>query len=204
MALCAALFAAVNLSAQTSGSWLDRLASTPSNGGPVSTKSVEVGRWNAPGSAIASPPTGPESRDSLLRRCGAGTAKASSAAAVALGKAGWIPFLHLDRQIARDAVEVLGGMAAASPGCEPTVFNLFVFVGNQFVGTLSPTSMMPNRDGVAGAVRLTGSDALTAEFARYAPNDPECCPSSRLRVGYRIDRAAGRPALVATEARQIR
>ena len=37
------------------------------------------------------------------------------------------PFLHFDQVIARDDIEVIGGMtASAIPGCEATVFNLFV------------------------------------------------------------------------------
>ena len=66
----------------------------------------------------------------------------ASAAAQAVRSAGWVPFLHFDRAIARDDIEVLGGMTAAtSPGCEPTMFNLFVFVGGTFAGTISPIVM---------------------------------------------------------------
>lgn len=160
--------------------------------------------WHQPGASIPSPTGGPEARGALLRRCGAPGAKVTATASTALGKAGWVPFLHLDQPLQRDAVEVIGGMSAASPGCEPNTFNLFVFVGGAFAGTLSPAPMTPARDGVVGAVRLAGPDALSAEFARYTSADAECCPSSRVRVSYRIDRAGGRPSVVATEARQIR
>jgi hypothetical protein len=64
--------------------------------------------------------------------------------------------------------------------------------------------MTAARDGVAGAVRITAADAVAAEFARYNPQDAECCPTSRVRVLYRIDRMGDRAAIVATEARQIR
>jgi hypothetical protein len=160
--------------------------------------------WHTPGTVLLSPAAGSESRDSLLRRCGTQGAKVSAAAAAALGKAAWVPFLHLDRQIIRDDVEVVGGMSAASPGCEATTFNLFVFAGGVFAGTLSPVPMTAARDGVVGAVRMAATDTLTAEFARYAPADPECCPSSRVRVSYRIERSGGRPAIVPVEARPIR
>ena len=79
-------------------------------------------------------------------------------------------------------------MTGATPGCEPLYFNLFVFVGGVFAGTVSPVMMAPTRDGAAGAVRITGADTLTVEFARYMPGDSECCPSSRVRVSYRIER----------------
>ena len=95
-------------------------------------------------------------------------------------------------------------MSAASAGCEASVFNLFVFAAGSYAGTIAPTSMTTARDGVVGAVRLTGADALTAEFARYTPKDTDCCPSSRVRVTYRIERSGGRPVLVATDIRQIR
>jgi hypothetical protein len=124
--------------------------------------------------------------------------------AATLRAAGWVPFLHFDQAISRNDVEVLGGMTAASPGCEPTMFNLFVFVAGRLAGTLSPVAMAQNRDGVSGSVRITGDDSLIAEFARYTVTDSECCPSSRVRVSYRIDRGGSRAVLVATEVRRIR
>ena len=58
----------------------------------------------------------------------------------------------------------------------------------------------------AGTILIDGEDhgSLTAEFARYAPADAECCPSSRVRVTYRIERSGSRPVLIATESRAIR
>jgi hypothetical protein len=64
--------------------------------------------------------------------------------------------------------------------------------------------MTPSRDRAAGAVRITGADTFTVEFARYMPDDAECCPSSRERVSYRIDKSGAGPTLVQTDARQIR
>ena len=117
---------------------------------------------------------------------------------------GWLPFLHVDRRVTRDDVEVIGGMATAGPGCEPTAFNLFVFVGGRFAGTLSPSSMRTSRDGVAGSVRLTGQDAIVAEFARYTAADSECCPSSIVRVSYRVNRAGPAAVVEALDASRVR
>ena len=64
--------------------------------------------------------------------------------------------------------------------------------------------MKPSRDGAAGAVRITGDDTMTVEFARYMPGDAECCPSSRVRVSYRIEKTGAGPTLVATDTRQVR
>jgi hypothetical protein len=95
-------------------------------------------------------------------------------------------------------------MAAAGPACEPTAFNLFVFVGGRFAGALSPSAMATARDGVAGAVRLASADSLTAEFARFTAADSECCPSSVVRVSYRIVKSGPGPVLEAVEVRKVR
>jgi hypothetical protein len=115
-----------------------------------------------------------------------------------------VPYLHLDQAIARSGIEVVGGMTAASPGCEPERFNLFVFVDGTFAGTLSRAAMTPSRDRVAGAVRITGGDTLTVEFARFMPGDADCCPSSRERVSYRIEKTGAGATLIATDTRQLR
>jgi hypothetical protein len=139
----------------------------------------------------------------LEKRCG--TPKSASPESLAvLRRSRWVPFLHLDQAIARDGIEVVGGMSAATPGCTPELFNLFVFVGGAYAGTVSPTAMTPSRDGVAGPVRIIGADTITVEFARYQPGDSECCPSSRERVSYRIEKAGAGPTLVATDTRQLR
>ena len=65
-------------------------------------------------------------------------------------------------------------------------------------------TMTRNRDGDVGAVRISGDDSLIADFARYTPTDTECCPSSRVRVSYRIEKGSGRPVLVAVDARRVR
>lgn len=160
-------------------------------------------KWNAAGAAVPAPPASPETRASLSRRCASFVAT-DGAAATAIARAGWTPFRHLDRQITRDDVEVVGGATAATPDCQPAVFNLFVFVGDRFAGTLSPSTMSLGRDGAAGAVRLAGPDTITAEFARYTPADTECCPSSVVRATYRIYRTGPAPVLEAVETRKVR
>jgi hypothetical protein len=180
------LFLAAALAAQ-SGSWLDR----------------PMVKWNAAGAVIPAPPASPEARPALSRRCASLVASGSAVDAL-VTRAGWVPFLHLDRRITREDVEVVGGMAVAGPACDPTVFNLFVFVGGRFAGTLSPTPMSTSRDGAAGSVRLTGADAMTTEFARYTAADSECCPSSVVRVSYRLNRAGAAAVLEAVEARRVR
>ena len=156
--------------------------------------------------AQTSVPTSPltaEAYIALEKRCATPTS-ASPASIAALRRVRWVPFLHLDQTIARNGIEVIGGMTAATPGCAPERFNLFVFVNGSFAGTVAPAAMTPSRDGVAGAVRVTGADTITVEFARYLPSDSECCPSSRERVSYRIETTGAGPTLVATSTRQVR
>lgn len=182
-----AMLHGVSLPAQSSASWLDR---------PLLP-------WNEVAAGLAAPERSEERPETLEARCGV-TALAASGPAAMLRAAGWTPFLHLDQSIARGDVEVIGGMSGAGSNCAPTAFNLFVFVDGRFAGTLSPATMVPGRDGAAGAVRLTGADTLTAEFARFGPSDPECCPSSRVRVSYRIDKGGVRALIVPVDVRQLR
>ncbi|HEX5110516.1 MAG TPA: LppP/LprE family lipoprotein [Vicinamibacterales bacterium] len=177
-------------------------ASSPRAQSPAGWLDSPLAQWNQSVATLPAPSTGAESPSALACRCGSNAAKGPSADAVS--KAGWVPFLHQDRPLVRDDLEVLGGMSSASAGCEASVFNLFVFAAGRYAGTIAPAAMTTARDGAVGTVRFTGADALTAEFARYTPGDTECCPSSRVRVTYRIDRSGGRPVLVATETRPIR
>jgi hypothetical protein len=140
---------------------------------------------------------------SLEKRCGVPKA-ASPASIAALRRSRWVPFLHLDQVIASQGIEVVGGMTAATPGCVAESFNLFVFVDGVFAGAVSRGAMSPSRDGAAGAVRIIGTDTLSVEFARYLPGDAECCPSSRERALYRIEKTGVGPALVAAGTRQVR
>jgi hypothetical protein len=175
------------LSAQLATAWLDR----------------PLAGWNQPKGNVPASRIAADSEATLERRCSA-PKSASPGAVDAVRKARWVPYLHLDQTIASNYIEVIGGMTGATAGCEPLYFNLFVFVGGVFAGTVSPALMAPSRDSAAGAVRITGPDTLTVEFARFMPGDAECCPSSRVRVSYRIDRAGAGPALVPTEISQIR
>ena len=175
------------LSAQLAAGWLDR----------------PMAGWNQPASPVPTSRIEANSQGSLERRCSA-PPTASASAVDAVRKARWVPYLHLDRAIVGNDIEVIGGMTGATQECQPLYYNLFVFVGGRFAGTVSPAMMAPSRDGAAGAVRITGPDALTVEFARFMSGDAECCPSSRLRVTYRIDKSGAGPTLVPTEVAQIR
>lgn len=88
--------------------------------------------------------------------------------------------------------------------CRPMDFNVFVFVGGQLAGTLSPLLMMSRGDGAIGAVRLAPDDTIAAEFARYADRDALCCPSGRVTVRYHIDRNGPLAVVVPVSMRATR
>jgi hypothetical protein len=109
-----------------------------------------------------------------------------------------------DRQLVQRDVELIGGLAGVDGMCRPSAFNIFVFVGGTFAGTLSPADMYSRTDGsIGGAIRLADDD-IAAEFARYADTDALCCPSGRVTVRYRIDRKVSPPVVVPVNARVTR
>jgi hypothetical protein len=66
--------------------------------------------------------------------------------------------------------------------CRPRQYQGFVFVHGVLAGTLSPKLMDSRTDGALDRVRLEGPTRLIAEYRRYAPQDPLCCPSRTTSV----------------------
>ena len=174
--------AAVTTAAAQGTGWLDR----------------PLQNWNGPGAAVPRATGTIAGTDAA--RCKLEPLK--SAAGRAVAEAGWLPQPHLDRELIRDDVEVVAGVSGLDTMCAPTGFNLFVFVGGRYAGTLSPLPMSPATDASAGAVRFADG-GITTEFARYKPGDSTCCPTSRMAVRYRIDRGE-RPVVVPLDARTTR
>ncbi len=158
--------------------------------------------WNAANGQIPSAGTVPD-RAELERRCPP-LELPTSPAARAIAAAGWVPFFYFDREIVADDVEVLAGMTGADPICRPMGYNLFVFVGGRFAGTLSPRPMDSRADLSSGVVRLLPHDAISVEITRYAASDPPCCPSSRDTVRFSIDRSQALAVVAPTEVRRTR
>jgi hypothetical protein len=173
---------------QTSpASWIDR---------PLSS-------WNKAGATLPEARSTGESRTELIDRCKLNPRR-STPPERALAAAGWIPFLHVDRQLVEGDIEIIDGMIAADGMCRPGTFNVFVFVGSRFAGTLSPAPMTSRLDGSIGAVRIVAADAITAEFARYREQDPLCCPSSHVTVRFRIERMGADPVVTPVDVRTTR
>jgi LppP/LprE lipoprotein len=85
--------------------------------------------------------------------------------------------------------------------CRPMEFNVFVFDGGRYAGTLSPEAMASRTDGqIAGGdaapATVNADGTIAADFVRYADSDPLCCPSlGTTHVVYQVRQAAGGPVV---------
>jgi hypothetical protein len=182
-----AVFLGGQLAAQTAApAWLDR----------------PLANWNRAGAAVPKAEL-EHPREETLKQCKL-ELLASTPAERALADAGWIPFLNFDQRLTQGDLEIVDGMSGADGMCRPLGYNVFVFVGGRFAGTLSPVRMNSRADGASGAVRVVSADAISAEFARYTEKDALCCPSSRMTVRYRIDRSGAQPIVAPTDVRTTR
>jgi heat shock protein HslJ len=82
-------------------------------------------------------------------------------------------------------MRVIRGTAAYDGMCRPRQYQDFVFVRGAFAGTLSPQPMDSRTDGALGRVSLQ-SGRLTADYVRYASDDPLCCPSRTTTVVFEV------------------
>lgn len=167
------------------GSWLDR---------PLQS-------WNR-GGAVGRARIIDEGRSALADRCHLPVLQESPAER-ALTEAGWLAFYAGGGPLISGDLEIVGGMTAADGMCRPLQYNLFVFVGGRFAGTLSPVLMDARADGASGVVRIAGG-AIRVDFSRYRGDDPLCCPSAHVEVRYRVDRADDTAVVVPVELRATR
>jgi hypothetical protein len=87
--------------------------------------------------------------------------------------------------------------------CRPLEFNVFVFAGGKYAGTLSPVNMNSRTDGVLdtpngkSGVTVQANGTIQAVFTRYASSDPLCCPSrGTTTVTYQVQTPSGGPVVV--------
>ena len=80
-------------------------------------------------------------------------------------------------------------------------YQLFVFVGGTFAGTLSPQPMNSRADQSSGTAPHSADGIVSAEFSRFTSKDALCCPSAHVSVRYQIDRQQTPPLVVPTEVR---
>lgn len=158
------LISASAIFAQTS--WLDR---------PLNT-------WNQTNGIV---PTAPRATGELptIARCRDLVRNPDSISDRALTRVGWTLFGAAQ---VYGNVTVINGMASVDGMCRPMQYNTFVFVGNRFAGTLSPTVMDSRTDGSLELFYLNGLNNISADFARYTSSDALCCPSQSSSVTYTI------------------
>ncbi|MPZ19178.1 MAG: LppP/LprE family lipoprotein [Luteitalea sp.] len=169
----------VDATETSAGSWLDR----------------PVRNWNRPGAALPKPTKG-EYEPTIDEQCKDSLRKGDGPEDTQVTQAGWS--LFGSRQTYND-VTLVSGMSGADGMCRPFGYQVFIFVGGQFAGTIAPEPMASRMDGDAGPVSLFSDETLSVEFSRYKDTDPLCCPSGRTSVSYRIDREGAHPVLAPEE-----
>jgi LppP/LprE lipoprotein len=90
-------------------------------------------------------------------------------------------------------IRVIGATADYDGMCRPRRYQYFVFRRGEFAGTLSPVLMDSRTDGALSRVTIESVSELKAEYFRYAPADPLCCPSAITTVRFSLE---GSPALL--------
>ncbi len=117
---------------------------------------------------------------------------AATPAERAVSAAGWL----LDGPEQRHGQTLLIAAKTDIDGmCRPMNYQYFIFVAGEFAGTVSPVPMNSRVDGAGFGIRFSNELAIVADFQRYAPSDPMCCPSRTSRVSFAIEWQNGRPVL---------
>jgi hypothetical protein len=151
--------------------------------------------WNRAGAAVPRAPA-VEGAAANLTRCGEWGRPPTLAADRAVREAGWT--LFGPAQVFADTTVVMA-MADVDGMCRPLQYQVFVFAQGRYAGSLSPVPMNSRTDGALSVARLFRPGEIVAEFARYGPADPLCCPSRTSTASYRIDRTSRGPVVAPTK-----
>ena len=108
-------------------------------------------------------------------------------------KAGWELFGPIQTY---NETTIITAMSGVDGMCRPLGYQAFVFVGQQFAGTLSPQPMNSRTDGDISRIFLTDSSNLFVEYKRYHESDPLCCASGMSRVSFNIEPRNAKPLLI--------
>jgi hypothetical protein len=154
--------------ANAAGGWLD--------GAPS--------QWNRAGAAIPAPPP-PE--QSNLDRCNKDVRGAAGPEETQVAAAGWRLEGYWPTARAGD-LALVTATAGYDGMCRPWGFQVFAFAGGRFAGTISPEPMSSREDGVLFGTPTPAADGrVTAQFTRYKPSDPLCCPTGgKSLVAYQL------------------
>lgn len=139
--------------------------------------------WNAKVHAIPMPPPNDDKSESIWQFCSREERRPASPEDMEVQEKRW----HLFGEVhVYGKLSIVSAMSNADGMCRPLGYQFFVFAGKRFVGTISPVPMDSRSDGALGRVILTGENTLVAEFLRYTPDDPLCCPSATSTVSYAL------------------
>ncbi len=156
-----------------SGTWLD-----------------EDSNWNSPGGSL---PQAPVPEFSALADCEISIRPATLPEDQQVEAAGWT--LTGDARLYGDTT-IITGMADADGMCRPLDYQVFIFTGGEFSGTLSPIPMDSRTDGSLIRFALYREGFIDASFNRYTAEDPLCCASSQSRVFYEVEIQNDGPVVV--------
>jgi len=145
--------------------------------------------WNTPGMTI---PTAPTIEGNTDPQCVERERPAETEEDKALVAEGWHLFLPYQRGW---GVTLISGLAAYDGMCRPLGYQSFVFVDGVFAGTVSPEPMNSRTTGAASDVNLLYADQVSADYLRYAADDPLCCASGTDSVQFTIEDMPDGPVL---------
>lgn len=151
--------------------------------------------WNQPGAPIPRAPT-PQAEPETAERCQEQVRPPTTANDRALVSAGWSLVGPIQVYSGTSTVTAMSGVDGM---CRPLGYQLFVFAGNRFAGTLSPTPMDSRRDESSVDVYLVRDNQISVEFNRYKDSVPLCCPSSSQRVTYEVQQQRDIPVVIPTQ-----
>ena len=149
----------------------------------------DLASWNTPGMAIPVATTIDGNPDP---RCAERERPAEIEEDNALIAEGWRLFLPYQRGW---GVTLVSGLAGYDGMCRPLGYQSFVFVDGVFAGTISPEPMDSRTTGATTDVNLWFADRLSAQYLRYAADDPLCCASGTDSVDYTIEETQDGPVL---------
>ncbi|MBV9174315.1 MAG: LppP/LprE family lipoprotein [Chloroflexi bacterium] len=154
---------------------------------------LPLSNWNTPGAAVPAAEPAP----STLPMCSNEERAPANPAESQLAPQGWKLETYWS-PIGGSSQQVILATSGYDGMCRPLAFNAFVFSNGRFAGTLSPNPMLSREDGVlTGTPSVLPDGTMQAEFIRYAPTDPLCCPSGgRTPVVYALESVSGAPVVV--------
>ncbi|HEX2281534.1 MAG TPA: LppP/LprE family lipoprotein [Thermomicrobiales bacterium] len=168
---------------------LPPMVSSPTFAQEESWLDGNLASWNTPGMALPSAPTIEGNPDP---RCVERERPAETEEDDALLAKNWRHFLPYQRGW---GVTLILGLSGYDGMCRPLGYQSFVFVDSVSAGTVSPEPMASRTTGAAPDVHLLFADRLSAEYLRYAPDDPLCCASGTDSVQFTIEDTPDRPVL---------